>query len=165
MDMQIVRRGAPPPPWGDDVPYYWEGEEFVATTGGWIIGAIFGTNGSQSKQSDHLFLTCTGTSQTRTYVTANKISLANIASLKVFLEQTTADANKKYRVYVTNNADGTAGVSPPAVFETSQNGDVELNLNVSSLTGEYYLAVVQFHTSSASGTSSSKTFRFTGVKA
>ena len=72
----------PPPPWGDDIPYYWEGEEFVETTGGWVEGTKTGTV-TFTKEPNNIRLLSTSINSSGNAVTNNEIDLTNINTLYI----------------------------------------------------------------------------------
>ena len=146
MDMQIVRRGTPPPPpppppWGDDIPYYWEGQEFTGVTGGWVEG-IKELSGTMSKESDHLFTRVsgnTGSRATRFYATGNKIDFTNISTLYIdWASEVNTDQFSDTRLQNVNNDYVSAVVFVSIRDGFSRKVDV---LDVSGVTGEYYICV------------------------
>ena len=141
-DMHIVRRGTPPPPppppWGDDTPYYWEGEEFVDVTGGWIPGNSVATS-SQSKESNHFFLSAVGTLSYSTYVTANKIDASDLQTIYIDVDIYDITDNR-FEFGFFDNADGAANPISRLTRNSTTSGREILSLDVSSVTGSYYLS-------------------------
>ena len=139
MDMQIVRRGTPPPPWGDDIPYYWEGEEFVETTDGWVEGLVTaGVTMSKNPTSLQVHVVrSSSTTRTGWWETNNKIDITNISLLKyTFLIETDTDVfETRFAIHdVKGSTSRTAEVSL-----TSSDVVEELALDVSGVMGEYYI--------------------------
>ena len=170
MDMQIVRRGTPPPPpWGDDIPYYWEGEEFFARTGGWVVG-VQQEGSTATKEIDHLILFARGTASTSSQVsftTDNKVNLSNISILYIDWENTGDNStSNSSRFLVGNTKDSTSGeFETRIVVERNFARKIDI-LDVSSLNGEYYIRVF---TNDSTGTSNpvdseTKVYRVWGEK-
>lgn len=164
----IVRRGIPKlPPWeGNNVPYYWEGEEFTDLTGGWVETPAVET-GVQSKESDHLFLQLTGggtQSPTRGYRTNHPVNLSDIKTLKINLDQTNAVSGGSERRYSYRISTSETGTPIAAFGNYYTNGVGTITIDVSNLNSDYYILVRQLHDGGATGTSSSKTYKIWGEK-
>ena len=152
----------PPTPWGDGIPYYWEGEEFVETTGGWVLGDSNST-GVRSKEGDHLFISATGATSYHFYSTDDPIDVTNISTIKL------------QRIGINQSGDGThqrlagmyvGGAKNDATFDarnmSDAPGELTQAVDVSGLTGLKYIKVTVFHQSQASGTSSCEFYRLWG---
>ena len=156
-NIQIVTRGSPPPPpspWGDDIPYYWEGEEFVETTGGWVEGETVQT-GTQSKQADHLYLETTrsGATAARVYTTDLVVDLTNITTLHVDWECTQApssDVNGASLFQVATSANkNTSSFTATKTINGTFARKIDF-IDVSGMTGTYHVRVRIFIGVSAS---------------
>ena len=144
-DMQIVRRGTPPPPtptpWGDDTPFYWEGQEFE---GGWKVGTELEGTGSATKEVERLALSISTSSTTlsvRTFVMNSKIDFTNLSILKVDWEvsQTGSNRDVGFVLYITPLNTEVTGSVAFARENTKQFSRATTSLDVSGITGEYFL--------------------------
>lgn len=141
-----------PPPWGDDTPYYWEGEEFVDVTGGWV-GYVYG-NATTSNEIDHLLIDVLGSSserQSALFETLIKIDLTNISNLFIEWEITDGGAGWMHFEITELNATqedrgGSANIPGSLAASFTRNGMgvtglLTDSIDVTSLTGEYYISV------------------------
>ena len=129
---------------------YKEGDEYNDLTGGWIAG-LSGGSGSQSKNTDHLYASVTPSSvdlATRTYVTNSPIDVTNFTVLKVRCELSKIPHQSKNGRGVVvglistkmNRTDTTA----VALSRKSTQGESTLELDISLVSGSYYVAVQTF---------------------
>jgi hypothetical protein len=118
--------------------YYDSGIENVA----WISGYTSGT-GDLNKNSDHLYLYAANTNSNRTYVTEVAVNLTNIKTLYIDWENTgSTDGSNISRFNVSTSRDsGTATYNTRLSPAGGQFGRNVSSLDVSSLTGEYYIRV------------------------
>ena len=79
-DMHVVRRGnvTSDEPWGNDTPYYWEGDEF----GGWVEGLIQ-DSAILTKEINHLKIVATNANGNGVWVKDVQIDVTNISTLYV----------------------------------------------------------------------------------
>ena len=136
--------------------YYDTGNEFNAITGGWVVGYSTFT-GTQSKEATYLNLTTNYGA--RTYVTNNLIDLATIKKLYIEWEQTGTGTFGCEFIVGTVKTD--KNFTSEIVFTTNFTKRID-TLDVTALTGQYYLkAITQTIQSS---TSTLKVHRIWGEK-
>lgn len=118
--------------------YYGYGDECNFITGGWVEGYSY-SSGTQSKEIDHLKVNGTYNGARRTYVTNNPINLAWINTLKIdWVCETQGNA-----VFVVLNNKMDDYVNSVAMIFTATSFSRQIgSLDVSSLTGSYYIGVV-----------------------
>ena len=130
------------------------GDEFNPITGGWVVGYSQGT-GSQSKEDDHLYLTTSTGAPRRTYVTNNKIDLSDIKTL--FIDWL-AETNGNSLLCILNNKTDNYGSAVAQIIKTTAFTRRIDMLDISSLNGEYYVAVF----SNAETINTTKAYRIWG---
>ena len=117
------------------------GDEKTSITGGWGVGYLT-QQGSQSKQVDHLYIEATANIvnySNRTYVTTNKIDVTSVNKLYMQYEVNMAgfgDAGVNFRI--SSNSDGISSAVAYS-YQNTQNGLLVMELNVSAVTGSYYI--------------------------
>lgn len=124
-------------------PYlYNSGDENTLLTGGWVVGYSDGS-GTQTKESNHLYLYAYGSSYVpqKTYVTNNAINMTNINTLKVDWEKTGSSyGSASLHLIVSKIKEGNrTQYDARVVF--SEIGRTTSQLDVSSLSGEYYVRI------------------------
>lgn len=132
--------------------YYLEGTEYVP----WIVGYSSGSNGSQSKEADHLYLNVTSTSR-RTWVTEIAIDLTPLSTLYVDWSLT-RNSNGSTGFQVATNRDDNSSVT--GISFNSSFARREDSLNVSALSGAHYIKIFANNAS----TTGSVTTRVYGVR-
>ena len=122
------------------VGFYIEGDERIDSTGGWEVGNSSGT-GAQSKNSDHLYLQCYEESATalRTYVTNIPISLTRYKKIKVLWSNSGHNHDSNCSVLAIG---GTKTETTANAVKTKTFSNAVTELDVSTLTGDYYIKVV-----------------------
>lgn len=133
----------------DPLTFYNNGNENVAVTGGWVTG--FSENaGTQSKKSDHLFQRTTytqGLNNTRTWVAGSKINFADITTLyfELDIDATVIQSTSYVRVAVVTNSNGVGSVADTALTQLNLilPGKNIYTVDVSGVSGEYYISILQ----------------------
>ena len=145
-DMHVVRRGTPPPPpWGDDIPYYWEGEENESVTGGWELHFSEGTFDFQ-KNIDNIFVAqnspSSGTHRAQCGI-GNKIDLTNVNTIRMLCD-IEKDPPTNFALGVIENKSTRAdhGVASTQFLDAESKVDFEVSVDVSGVNGEYYIGVL-----------------------
>lgn len=138
------------PPYPDGA-IYWEGEEFVSKTGGWdanvYTNGVLTSNGiyQLTKNTSNFYGALTNYYQAKYRGTVNKIDLTDLATLKAKIIHTTAQyAEVHFFVQSVNQGNPYGsynGTTPVAqtIVNTSLNGIV--SLDVSALSGTYYVFI------------------------
>lgn len=161
MDMQIVRRGVCLPiPWGNDTPYYWEGREFNSVTGGWVAGTLLNT-GQQSKEDMYMYLEVSGSNASRRYVTANVVDVTNLSKLVLVNTQSNPLSSQREITFrITPNSDGSG--TTVSVVDSSNVPETKIEMDVSSVSGSYYITAILSNVSGASGINTAEIFKVWG---
>ena len=153
-----TRRGLPqeePLPWGDSIPYYWEGEEFEAITGGWLSiesTYSFGRSYSEAtKQANNFYQearTDASASNMHSYfITEHKISLSGISKLKIDWQGTGTTGGTNGSILILDSYSLQLHNPNPitrtlvASLVLNQAFDETSSLDVGSLHSTYYIAI------------------------
>lgn len=131
--------------------YYYLGNEFIDTTGGWIEGFSQG-NGSVEKKTEHMNIKVfnnTSDNGRRSFETNNLINVSNIKTLYVDWENLVGinDASSAV-LYLANQKATYSTVSEVSVMKNFSR--TVSTLDVSQLTGDYYIGVRAFDVSASS---------------
>lgn len=144
----------------NNVYFYKEGNEFNALTGGWdannCTSAAYIANGIDrlAKNIDNLYGALTTFWTIKYRGTVNKIDLTNLATVKANIDYI-ASTNARIRLYIqsVNDANYLAN-SPIAYAESFASLTGDLEVDVTSLTGQYYVfvCIANFSASGSGGT-------------
>ena len=121
---------------------YDHGKEFEFETGGWKL-VKEGSNGSLSNTGDELMLTCGGASNGVSAFTKNKIDLTNVKTVYFNVSTRTYNGGNNYSNIIVTNAGNSAWShtsNPAASKGLGANNKGEFSVDVSALSGEYYVA-------------------------
>ena len=154
----ILRRGQTNRFW-----LYKEGNEFLTN---WVAGFLQGT-GTQAKESDHLRLTLTGSDSQITYVTDGAIPLVNISTLFIewAFDYTGSFPTSAYAALnVSTNKTANQGTYNAQILIQSPFARKIDTLNVSSLTGQYYIRGHNIWVGGATTNQTLRIYRVWGVK-
>lgn len=129
------------------IPFYWYGLEGCL----WVAGYSSGT-GTQTKNSDHLYLKAPGTvvsTDTKTYITDALIDLSKYKTLYVDWENLAANVDNNMSLFsITTNKNGDAVTYDAAIEHWNETFSRTVGqLDVSSLNGDYYIKVVAWRLS------------------
>lgn len=163
--------------WNDYNSYYWDGNEWVKQTGGdlklplYTLGAeselfvegFSRGNGSQSKEFDHLYIYGRDTSGfgERSYVTDNVIDLSGYSKIFIDWENTGDENTSNNSTLIADSLQSFAfngSVSAKLQKQESFNRIVD-ELDVSSLSGDYYIGVNAADSAASGVTSELQVYR------
>lgn len=156
----------------DPAYYYKDGNEIEILTGGWVVGHTVDDptySVVYAKEDDHLYIaTRRDTMDTQgAYVTDELVDLTNIDKLYVSWEfvviHAPTDAHNKAYLVVSSQKDGALSVYDARVERgyAPDAGVLQDELDVSGLTGEYYVRIHSLATTQSRG-SAIKTYRVWG---
>lgn len=130
-----------------DVYYYDNGNEYSSVTGGWVKINAGNGGGSMSKNASSITISA-GWGQSVGARTTNKVSLNDIKTL--YLNLTSSTASYTY-CGLSNNTDFNAQTGSEWVaYKGVNSGTATYSLDVSSLTGTYYIVVAIGHDNASS---------------
>ena len=148
----------------DPLLFYDEGNENISVTGGWGVGYTDG-NGTQTKESNHLYFAVNGTVENfRTYVTNNAINMTNINSISFEYEINLISGNGNYSY---SGIAETRDEKWQAAFVRPQSQNQSLargvyTLDVSGVSGNFYVKCTALYSSGTSGSLTMKVHRVWG---
>ena len=126
-----------------DLILYDSGEEYSDITGGWSGFACYsGTSkGTFTKNSSSIYIKSNGSKGAQSIAAApeNKIDITDISTLKVNV--TSFNAQSEYRAYFLLSSSRDTSSASNSVATKEIKGTGEVALNVSSLSGSYYVLV------------------------
>ena len=133
---------------------YWQGNEYVGVTGGWGAAQAYYDGGNYSyrqlvitKNSGNIVLTSSNKNDTEGCLgTANKVELTRYNTLKVNVTGINTTVYCKPRIIVSPA--NTGKVSAASTVQVTSNGVA--SLNISSLSGKYYVLLCLNYTANQS---------------
>lgn len=143
------------------LPYlYNEGDECFSVTDGWEPVIWVGTTVyNHTKESDHLYTSVTSVSSNSGFVTARKIDLTGWNYLKadIIKTQPISSGASQILIFTMNNLVSTAGsIGFGANNSIGTDLSLTLSVDISAITGAYYIACRSQRGSSSSGTIETK---------
>ena len=124
---------------GELVAYYDEGKEGVD----WVVGYLQSAASTDySKQDDHLYLNAFGYPAVTTYVTDVKVDLTDVETIEVDWSKSGNTSTESRAYFTVSENKGTSYEDSVATLVYTSNFARRINvLNVSALSGDYYLRV------------------------
>ena len=152
---------APPDPWGDATPYYWEGQENI------IWETLIGSGGGTlTKNTDNLYVL--STSGGRGYISNSKVNLTGISILYFEMSYSatkgTDFAGCNFSVNTQKSDDSwVARLAYQAHSVSSVSGTKDIRtLDVSGLSGDYHISIYCYSGTAGSSSATSTTYRVWG---
>lgn len=120
--------------------YYNKGDQCTSVTGGWSAGTVSGNYvaGTPSIGTDRITCSSYGATEVTTAVTKNKVDLTNVSTLHI-TSPSGSSAMYGYYGYFGVSTSRNGLVERAAQVKIPSGSNVSVTLDVSSLTGSYYL--------------------------